>query len=210
MLIDQIVGQIKSAFSGAGSGRMRIGRTGEQTVQDAHARFYEAVALGNCYGVAMQSGVASQAGLSATTPILTLYNPLGSGVNGLLWYAGVTQSVAPAAAMVVWLGANTVTQAAAVTGTLTTSHRNLLLGGAQGNKIQAMLAATLPAAPIALATLGVGFAGALTVNNQQAPIARWFDGGMLIAPGTAVSFQTSTASGAAGLFGEYAWEEVDA
>lgn len=206
MLIDQTVGPILSS-SGSGTGRQRIGRTGAAVTTDAHGRFSEAVQGGNCYGVAMQSGVASQAGLSATTPILTLYNPIGSGVNGHLWYAGVTASVAVAAAAVVWIGVN-APASTAVTGTLTTSHRNLLLGQGQGNKISAFLAATLPAAPVAISTLGVLFAAALSVNNQQAPLFRWFDGGLLIGPGTAVSFQTSTASGAVGLFGEFQWEET--
>lgn len=182
--------------------------SGDVVVSDGHAHFLEAILQGNAYGVAMQSGVTSQAGLSATTPILTLYNPAGSGVNGVLWYAGVTMSVAPAAAMVVWLGVNTNTAAAAVTGTLTTTHRNLLLGAGSGNKVIPYLAATLPAAPVALCTLGVGFAASLTVQNVTPPLGRFFDGGIILAPNTAISIQTSTASGTSGLFGEMLWEEV--
>ena len=204
--IDTYVGEIPGA-TGFNSGEIRTSITGEQVVGDAHARFYEAVRLGNCYGVAAQAGVTSQAGLSATTPVLSLYNPIGSGVNAVLWYAAVTQSVAPAAAMVVWLGVNAPATTAA-TGTLTTAHRNLLLGAGLGNKVTPLLAATLPAAPVGLTVLGVGFAAALTVNNQQNPIGGWLDGSIVIGPGTAVSFQTSTASGTSGLFGEFKWEEA--
>src|SRR3990167_681827 len=88
----------------------------------AQDSFAAAVERGRCYTVANQSGVTSQAGLSATTPVLTLYNPAGSGVNGRLWFAGATIEVAAATAGSIVLAAGTNTVAAAVTGTLTTAH----------------------------------------------------------------------------------------
>ena len=100
----------------------RLGRTGEVIVSHGHAYLREAVLRGNCFAVANQSGVTSQAGLSATTPVLTLFNPPGSGVNLELIYAGALLIVANAAAAVVWLAANTATTAAVVTGTATTAR----------------------------------------------------------------------------------------
>lgn len=187
---------------------LRTCNTGEIAVSDAHARFYESAVRGNIYHVANQSGITTQAGLSATTPPLTLYNPAGSGVNGVIIYAGCVNSVAFAAAAVIWVAVNTNIVAAAVTGTLTTAHRSGLLGSSTSNKVQALLAATLPAAPVAVATLGVGLTGAITLQPTLPTLGRFFDGGLILYPGAAISLQTSTASGASGFFGEFIWEEV--
>lgn len=206
MEVQGIVGPVSLAD---GTGRIfRQTRTGGQVVSDEHARFYEATVRQNVYTVANQAGITTQAGLSATTPALTLYNPAGSGVVGVLIYAGFVASVAFAAASVIWLGANTTLSATAVTGTLTTAHRNGLLGGGTGNKVQSLLAATLPAAPVAIASLGVGLTGAITTIPSISTSGRYFDGGIILYPGSALSFQTSTASGASGFFGEFIWEEV--
>jgi hypothetical protein len=166
----------------------------------------EAVLRGKAFAVANQAGVTSQAGLSATTPVLTLYNPAGSGVNGILHYAGAAMAVVNAAAAAVMLAANTALTAAAVTGTLTTTHRNLKLGGAEPT-LRPFLAATLPAAPVGICLLGMGLTGAITTVPGLTPFGRWFDGSLVITPGSAISIQTSTASGANGLWCEYVWEE---
>lgn len=186
-------------------------RMGALGVADVTGRFVEAVRRGDCYAVAQQSGVTSQAGLSATTPVLTLYNPLGSGINAAIWAAACTVPVAVAAGMVVWLGVNTNVAAAAVTGTLTTTHRNLLLGSANTPRCTPLLAATLPAAPVALLSI-VNVPGTIALNSQQPlpTFVRQLDGCIVLAPGSAVSFQTSTASGTNGLAGEFIWEEFAA
>ena len=175
--------------------------------------FAAAVERGRCFAVCNQVGVTSQAGLSLTTPVLTLYNPAGSGVTGRLWYASANLLVANAAAATVWLAAGTNTVAATVTGTLTTAHRNLKLGGitpaSQGNSVVALLAATLPAIPVAIDVLGVGLTAAITVLNTgtKEGFERCYYGALLIQPGTNLSIQTSTASGANGLWCAYVWEE---
>lgn len=186
---------------------MRGGKSGEASVADAHARYMEAVYRGNVYKVANQAGAASSAGLSATTPVLTLANPAGSGKLGVLIYAGCVFSVAPAAAAVTYLAANINPAAAAVTGTVA-NPVNALLGTSGAAALKAFTAATLPAAPVAIAQLGVQFAGALTVANELVPMGRWFDGAVILGQGTAISIQTSTASGAAGMFCDYIWEEI--
>lgn len=190
-----------------------LAQDGALIVQDD---FAAAVERGRCFAVCNQSGVTSQAGLSGTTPTLTLYNPSGSGVNGRLWFAGATFTVAFATAGAVWLAANINVAAAAVTGTITTTHVNLKLAGtgavagAQGNRITALTAATLPAAPIGICLLGVGLTGAITTIPHLQTLGRWFNGGVMLMPGTALSIQTGVASGASGTFCEYMWEEVDA
>lgn len=185
----------------------RGSKDGSQVVQDGHAKYQEAVYRGNVYTAANQTGLATAAGLSATTPVLTLANPAGSGKLAVLLYAGITFSVAPAAAAVCWLAANVNPVAAAVTGTAFTA-RNALLGAPASNSVLPLLAATLPATPTAICQLGVMFAAALTVNNTNAPMGRWFDGSIILAQGAAISIQTSTASGALGTWQEFIWEEI--
>jgi hypothetical protein len=98
--------------------------------------------------------------------------------------------------------------AAAVTGTLTTAHRNMLLGAANSPKCIPLLAATLPAAPVGISLLGVGLTGAITVSPTVQTVGKCFDGSVILTPGTAVSIQTGVASGASGMFCEFIWEEV--
>jgi hypothetical protein len=206
IITTEITGQVglQSLSSGAAS-RPGMSRRGQFGVSDA---FREAVEFGRCFAICAQAGVTTQAGLSATTPALTLYNAAGSGKLGVLHYVGAAMAVANAAAAAVWVAANTNVAAAAVTGTATTAHRNLKLGGAAPT-LQPLLAATLPAAPVGIALIGMGLTGAITTVPSMVPMGRWFDGGLVLAPGTAISVQTSTASGASGLWTEYIWEEID-
>lgn len=207
--LQAIVGSADEAQTTAGvSLGVRMSRAGALHNAPAHARFQAAVGRNRCFGVCNQAGITTQAGLSATTPALTLYNPIGSGVNLVVWYAGATFSVAFAAAAAVWAAVNTNTAAAAVTGTATTTHRNLLLGGNATPKAQPLLAATLPAAPVGLNLLGMGLTGAITTIPQIQTIERWYDGALILKENTALSIQTSTASGTSATFLEYLWEEV--
>lgn len=206
LITTEITGQVgEQNLAPGASGRPSLSRRGGWNVSSA---FREAVEDGRCFSVANQAGVTSQAGLSATTPVLTLANPVGSGKKMFLHFAGATFSVAFAAASAVWLAVGTALNAAAVTGTLTTAHRNLKLGGAQPAGL-AYLAATLPAAPVGLCLLGMGLTGAITTTPQLQTLGRWFDGGVLLQPGSNVSVQTSTASGASGMWSEFIWEEQD-
>lgn len=174
------------------------------------ASFQEAVLRGNCYTVASQSGVTSQAGLSVTTPVLTLANPSGSGVNAVIWFAGATFTVAFATAGAVWVTVADGTEDAAVTGTASTIHRNCKVGLSNNPKVNVFLAATLPTAPIAVSLLGVGLTGIITTVPQVQTLGRWFDGAIILTPNTNLSIQTGVASGASGTFCEYIWEEVSA
>jgi hypothetical protein len=201
------VGPASNLADGA-SAAVRLSRQSGMMTAQASPFLQEAVRRGKTFGFAAQAGVTTQAGLSLTTPAATLYNPLGSGVNAVLWYAGVNFSVAFAAAAAVWLAANTNPAAAAVTGTASTTHRNMLLGAASNPACVPLLAATLPAAPVALCTLGMGLTGAITTAPVVNALERWFNGSIILTPGTAISIQTSTASGASAAFCEYIWEEI--
>ena len=198
-----LVGQ----FSGGVAAAPFINKRRQLVTQDEYASDVE---RGRAFCVANQTGVTSQAGLSLTTPVLTLYNPTGSGVTGRLWMACAQFEVVFAAVASVWLCAGTNTVAAAVTGTLTTAHRNMKLGGtnAQGNKIVPFLAATLPAAPVAIDLLGVGGTGAIVLLPISAPLRVWYPAPILMREGTNISIQTSAASGTSSTLCSYIWSEV--
>lgn len=185
------------------------GTIGPNAVAVESDDFQAAVAAGRVFTVCNQTGVTTQAGLSGTTPVLTLYNPLGSGVKGVLWYAGVTFNVVFAAIASVFLAAGTDISAAGVTGTKTTTHRRTRLGGIldQGNAIQPLLAATLPAAPVAISLLGMGLTGAVNLLPFAQMLERWYNGAIEIMPGTNLSIQTEAASGAAATLCDFMWEE---
>jgi len=206
MLSEIRTGAITSADGGVNPARGD--KTGATVVTQGHARLQEAVLQGTTYAVANQVGVTSQAGISATTPVLTLYNPLGSGKNLVIWYAGAVFTVAFATAGAIFVCVGTDVQTAAVTGTLTTTHRNLKLGTTASPTARTLLAATLPVAPVAVAILGVGLTGAINTVPAAPPVGRWFDGSLVVIPGANISIQTGVASGASGMFCEYIWEEI--
>lgn len=185
-----------------------VARGWDQSVMtyDSHGRYMDAVLRGNVFITANQSAGTTQAGLSATTPVLTLFNPKGNNKFGVLLYAGFTDIVANAAGAAFWLAANINIAAAAVTGTAATVS-NALLGNNNNPSLTALTAATLPAAPIAVCQIASGFTGAVTTIPYIAAAGREFAGSIILAPGSAISIQSSTASGA-GLFCEYIWEEV--
>ena len=201
------VGPDNSDPAAGTSGAIRRSPSGGMYTADISARYQAAVERGNVYGVANQTGVTSQAGLSATTPVLTLYNPLSSGVNAVLWFAGAQFSVVFAAVSAVWLAVGTNTAAAAVTGTATSTHRNMLLGSGRNPNCEPLLAATLPAAPVALSSIGTGLTGAVNLLPQTQGMERWYDGSVILKPGTNISIQTEAASGAVGMLCELIWEE---
>lgn len=211
-MADSLVAQVVDETAAIASTNLQQGLTQTRNLgvrtADAQSRYQAACERGRVWSVCNQTGITSQAGLSLTTPALTVYNPLGSGGKGILWYAGANFSVVFAAAAAVWLAANTSTAAAAVTGTLTTAHRNLKLGSAVNPTfLQFLLAATLPAAPVGIHLLGMGLTGAINLMPAMQNLGEWFDGSIELLPGTAVSIQTSTASGTSGTFCTFICEE---
>ena len=203
--------EIRGELPGGSLGTPALNNDGYMVVQDSLAR---AVERGRVFATCQQgTGVVTQAGLSGTDAILALHNPAGSGVTGRLWHASFISKVAAAAAMVVWLAANTNPAAAIVTGTAAVVRRLKLGGGESSNQGQTLIAvttATLPAAPTATIQLGLQLTEAVTGSFTLLPfyMPPEFAGAVLIQPGTTLSFQTSTASGAAGCHGCFVWEEV--
>lgn len=176
-------------------------------VQDGHSRFQQAVLNGNCYAVGDGSGGANPSGLSASPISVCLFNPKGSGINAVIWYASVSTAVAPAAIQHVWLAINNNIAAAAVTGTAL-APKNCLIGNAKTGAVTPLTTATLPAAPVVALVLGAIGTGAITVQMTIPPLGGWLDGALVLAPGGAISFQFSSISGTAANMASWIWEEV--
>ena len=194
----------------ANDGAMTVARgdkSGALVTHAMHGQYYEAVSRGNVFWTANQSGVTSQAGLSVTTPVLTVYNPIGSGVDCSLLFAGATFLVAFAAAAIVWLAAGVPGGGADVTGTAAVV-RSARVGSMQQSRVQPFLAATLPLVPVGIDILGVGLTAAITTVPQIQVLDRHYNGSVVVVPGGNISIQTSTASGTNSTACMFVWEEI--
>ena len=177
---------------------------GSTRIVEAHGRYHDAVARGNCYTVSDTAGRTQPAGLSTAPIAVTLYNPLGSGVFLSLLYAAANELVAWPATAICWVGINPTGSVASTGTALAPQNCN---GTGSVGKVKPLTTATLPAVPTIFADLGVGLTGAITVTTQ-AGLFRWFDGILGVGPGGALSIQVSTVSGSSGLAATWIWEEV--
>ncbi len=200
------------------SGPLRGDLSSALVTQDAHARFQEAVLAGNVYIGSNPAGTAvtTQAGLSVTTPVLTLFNPFNSTVNLVLWSFGAAIQSSPAAATVVMLAMNLPNLAGVPTAPVTVTNANItnaLLGlgqtgtsttvlTASGNQGQCYRVCTLSATPIAFRQ-SFGVTGASAISGMSLRDA--VEGAVIIPPGIAISVQTSAA---ASLVCDFVWEEI--
>lgn len=150
---------------------------------------------------ALGTAVTTQAGLSATTPALTLYNPTASTVNLVLMSINIAFTAAPAAATTLALAWNVNTAAAPSSTTAATVTSNLV-GTTSAPIGQCYRVATLAAAPVAFVYLG----GILAASSTGlVKVERYFDGEFIITPGTAISVQTTTA---AAVLCSLTWKEI--
>lgn len=179
---------------------------GSMLTSRADADFDEAVERGNVYWTANQSTVTTQAGLSATTPALSIAVKPGAKKEIRLWYVSATSLVAPGAAAALYgaVGGYSATALASVTNA---TVRNAKTGDSVlPDGIDCASIATLPAAPVAVTILGAQQTGAVTVAPQGLFVAHWYHGSLRLQAGFNFSIQTSTAST---LFCSYAFEVVD-
>lgn len=182
----------------------RGSKDGHQVVQDGHARYYQAVYDGNVYTGANPAGTAvtTQAGLSATTPVLSLYNPIGSGVNLVLWKTNIVLVAAPAAASTIMLAFN-LASAAAPSSLTSANITNNLIGNAATSKGLCSRVSTLAATPVAFEYLATATAASLVAYDNN---VFWHDGAFILVPGACISVQTTTA---ASMLAGFTWEEVE-
>lgn len=182
---------------------LRSDKSGALSVSDAHARLMQATLDGEVYIGANLGGtpVTTQAGLSATTPALTLYNPVGSGVYLVLQTVTVDITTAPAAAAGFMLAFNAA-NATAPSSTTAATVTNAIIGSTYSPAGQCYRIATLAAAPLAFRFIG-GTTGAAAIGGVQ--LIDHVDGEVVIPPGVAISVQ---ATSAAACLCSFTWEEV--
>jgi len=180
----------------------RQDNSGAVVVAPGHFEFERASLDGKIYIGANLGGtpVTTQAGLSATTPALTLYNPVGSGVDLVLIAINLAITSAPAAAASLMLAYN-LANAGAPTSTTDATITSTLIGGANAPIGKCFRVATLPAAPLMLKPLG-GPTGASAIGGFR--IDDRVNGAIIVTPGVSISIQSTSA---AAVLASFMWEE---
>ena len=210
MINQSIVGQPASAANNAIL-NSRSGQLGDAIVSELHGRYYETTYRSNSFllSVSTAAAVTAYAGGAAGTPMICLFNPVGSGRNAVLNKVSVGNVVAASAAGTVsfalWFGTTaTITQATTTTpwnmltqlqsGSVMTGFRNVALtsGSAASNAIALASYYWATAAGVGLVSNGV------------------FDleGAVIIPPGSYAAVGGSAALTSATWIGSMQWEEV--
>lgn len=200
MLLEGVVGSAGDAGIGS-TVPLRLTQAKAGAVAQCWGRYVDAVLRGNVFigANAFGTAVTTQAGLSATTPALTLYNPVGSGVYASLLGVRVNMTAEPAAITDLCLAYNAKNATAPATTTDGTMI-NALIGNANSPKVRCYRVATLAAAPVAFRMLGAcdtGLTGQVIIDDDVG-------GQVMLEEGVAISVQTRAA---AVLVCEFVWEE---
>lgn len=188
-------------------------RSSAQRVADAHARFMDACLRGQLWIASNTAAVTFGTALTSTAVTATLSNPLGSGVNAVLYKTVITVAASSTAGSLVYafngFGALTTGVIHGTPGAI----QNALLGtpnpagsaGGPGAGCKCFFdtACTLPATPTLLR--GIAF-GPVTATATTGAIVDLVDGEIILQPGTALTVQGITIVGT-GLI-SYTWEEV--
>lgn len=169
--------------------------------KDANSSYY----CGNPSG----SAVTTQAGVSVSSPTLSLYNPPNSGKNLVLLDVGIGVTASPAAAASFFLAYNiSVSSGINQAGfTVTTPIMTSALVGKSTSTATTTSIATckiqgvLPATPIAFRYLG-GTTGASAIGGVV--FTDTTQGKVVIPPGAIISIQSTSA---AALVADFLWRE---
>lgn len=202
---------------------LRTGRQGDIIVSELHGRYYESTFRGAQYftgHTAVQALTANTITLTATTtPILGVYNPLGSGVNLVIQQAflslfanNLTSGAGPGA--LVW--ASSLNNGAISTGLTPFNARTLTASGsvARGfagataltgltNNLAIMCGSQLPS-PTALTYTTLASTALLTPYAGREDI----DGSIIVPPGGVLALLNTTSSTVFSAVGRLTWEEV--
>lgn len=210
MLLQNIVGQ-PSAGANNALLNSRAGQLGDTIVSELHGRYYETNYRGNVFllSVSTAAAVTAYTGAAGGTPMIGVFNPVGSGKNLVILKASFANVVSASAAGTVTFGlyfgtTATITQATTTTpwsmvaqqqsGSIATGFRNVALtsGSAASNVI----------------ALGSYYwataAGAALVSGGPVDL----EGALIIPPGSYVALGGSAALTSATWIGSLQWEEV--
>lgn len=157
--------------------------------------------------------------LSTTTGQFAIYNPIGSGVNMVLWKVGCAVGNLPATNPSfgsITIAANTDTTKSAPTGgTQITAITHNFLGNVMGFTSKAYVVAassgniTLSASPTALRTLYAFAAPIAIAGSTTFPVEIDLGGDFVLAPGATASFHPLGAgTGATSFVFSLSWAEI--
>lgn len=190
-------------YSGNTLKNIATDENGNLIVKQLTAKYEESVLGGTVFIGANLGGtpVTTQAGLSATTPALTLYNPVGSGVDLVLMTVTVDITSSPAAAtglMLAYNALNATPPASTTDATMTSA----IIGRTASPNGRCYRISTLAAAPIAFRFIG-GTTGASAISGFR--IVDNIDGEIIIPEGVAISIQATTA---VAILASFTWKEI--
>jgi hypothetical protein len=221
---DGYIGPINGT-TGPSAGLLRIGGTGEQIVSDAHGRFYEAAVRGTLFSTGMTvTSISNVTFTTATvdataTPIVGVWNPLGSGKNLVILQARIqivnTALQTTGQGGFVWL---TGTGESAISTGLTPLNRLTLTASGSIAKGFANTALTGKSASLSIREAS-GLAGGPMNNTSFLQTAvgalspnvvaiENIDGAIIVPPGGVLSLQCTTTPIAISAASSLLWEEV--
>lgn len=203
MLVQGIVG-VQSVSDGS-TPFVRMGKQGEQSVSELHARYYEQNYRGNIFSIHTQAtGVTTSAALATTFTGLAVGNAAGSGVNLVLLGFSCTQFAVGAAASIGIMGAASGANPIVATALVPASR---LIGAGPASKATASAGSITISTPILIDTYGSTGSLATTGYGLEAGIYVDIGGCIIVPPGSFIASYTSIATTSALSFG-YVWEEV--
>lgn len=158
---------------------------------------------GNMFYCASTGTITTQAGVSVSSPTISLYNPIGSGKNLVLLDTGLVYTASPAASSDFFFAYNVTPSSGIQTGT---GGRGVvtpaLIGKSSTTAIGVCnLQGILPATPTAFRYLS-GTTGASAIGGALLTDAT--NGKVVVPPGGLISLQTTTA---ANVLAHIVWRE---
>ena len=185
---------------GQPSSTCRPDRFGSLRTSRYAADLEEIASRGEVFYACNQAVVTWGTALTATAVTFTLYNPIGSPVDLVVLWTGLTIVTSTTAGSIVY-AANVNNSAAAPATNTALVVRNAKLDASAGYGI-AYSVTTLPAAPVAIRTLAFG---PVTATASTGSIFDDVKGGIVLGPNTALTIQGITIVGTG--LASMAWRE---
>lgn len=210
MLLQNIVGQ---PAAGANNALLnsRAGQLGDTIVSELHGRYYETTYRGNVFllSVSTAAAVTAYTGGAAGTPMIGVFNPVGSGRNLVILKASFANVVTASGAGTVTFGLYFGTTAT-ITQATTTTPWNMVTQQQSGSVATGFRNVALTSGSAASNVIALGSyywasaAGAAVVSGGPVDL----EGSVIIPPGSYIALGGSAALTGATWIGSLQWEEV--
>lgn len=204
---------------------LRAGALGDQIMSELHGRYYEQNYQGNVFFGGHTSLIALSANTitltSTTTPILGVYNPVGSGKNMVMLQAALnlisnnlTSGAGPGA--LVWAMSTGNTTSMIASGSAPINAKSLSATGSVGRSFagnQALTSLTTNLSIICGSQLPTPSGLTYTTLASTALLPSYsgredFDGLLIVPPGGVLALLNTTSSTVFSAVGRLSWEEV--